>query len=387
MAGLAALTVVALVAAGVAVNAADEADLQRRRALSRQLVAQSEVVADPVTASLLAVAAWRIDPTPEARHRLLTAAAQPGRGSFTGGGGSVTDLQFTRDGTTVVTMSKDHAVRLWDTASRRQIGAPIVHPGPGCVGGAAAAISPDGRTLAVACFRTVLFWDVSTRRQADVPLEIKASAETLDSVRVLAFSPDGRTLAAGSYEGTVRLLDVAARRQIGDPLGRPDRKTGGRAVNALAFTPDGKRLVSAGADGTARLWDLSAYRQVGSTFSGHTDAVHDVSISPDGATLATASTDGTSRLWSLGTHRQLGAALREPDGRLGFYGIEFSPDGGRVVTAGADGFTRLWDVAGRQSVGPRSPTSGCPSRGWRSAPTGGPWPPRTTTAWCGCGTR
>ena len=68
----------------------------------------------------------------------------------------------------------------------------------------------------------------------------------------MAFSPDGKTLASGSYDGTTRLWDVTTRQQIGDPLNRHDG-----VIRSVAFSPDGKTLVSGGADGTARLWDVS----------------------------------------------------------------------------------------------------------------------------------
>ena len=68
----------------------------------------------------------------------------------------------------------------------------------------------------------------------------------------LAFSPDGKTLVSGSYDGAARLWDVTTQQQIGDPLNGHDG-----VIRSVAFSPDGKTLVSGGADGTARLWDVS----------------------------------------------------------------------------------------------------------------------------------
>jgi WD40 repeat protein len=346
MAGLALLSALALVSAGAALNAANEADHQRSLAVSRQLAAQSEVAGDPVISSLLAVAAWRIAPTAEARQRMLAAAARTGRGVLTGHSLSVRSLAFSPDGTIIATGGGDGTARLWDTASRRQLGAPIAHPRQECVPeGPQVAFSPDGRMLATACIGTVRFWDVATRRELSAPLDngIVVSA--------IAFAPDRRTLAVASLKGSVRLWDVATGRPLGDAMGRAGTRPGNtRAIKAVVFSSDGKHLATAGADDTARLWDTATYDQIGASFTGHTDDVEDVSFSPDGTTLATASTDATARLWNLATHRQTGTALTAPGGTGGFNGIAFSPDGTRLATAGDDGSTRLWDTVGHREV-------------------------------------
>ncbi|MBC6460662.1 WD40 repeat domain-containing protein [Actinomadura sp. HBU206391] len=354
MAGLAVLSVLALLAAGAAVDAANDADHQRGLAVSRQLAAESEVADDPATSALLAVTGWRIAPTPEARHRMLDVAARSGRAVLPGYGRPVTEteLVFSPDGSIIATGSSDGVVQLWDTASRRRLGAPIVHPDRGCSAGFDVAFSPGGKVLAMACFTSVRFWDVSTRRLLGAPLDTKSSDEPMGSVQAMAFSPDGRTLATSTYEGTTRLWDVAGRRKVGGTLGTPDTKTGDKAVRAVAFSPDGKRLVTAGADDLARLWDTAAHRQIGDAFTGHINDIEDISVSPDGTTLATTSKDGTARLWNLATHEQIGGALREPDGDRGFLGVAFSPDGKRLATAGAGGYTRLWDSRSRRPVGP-----------------------------------
>jgi transcriptional regulator with XRE-family HTH domain len=113
-----------------------------------------------------------------------------------------------------------------------------------------------------------------------------------DTVLSVAFSPDGKTLASGSGDGTVRLSNLATHQQIGSPL------TGThRAVNSVAFSPDGKTLASGGDDDTVRLWDLATHRQIGRPFTGHGGSVvNSVAFSPDGKTLAGGRLDGTVRL-------------------------------------------------------------------------------------------
>ena len=100
----------------------------------------------------------------------------------------------------------------------------------------------------------VRLWDVATRQQIGNPL----TAHHWRGYRAVAFSPDGKTLATGGADDTVRLWDVATRQQIGNPL---SGHTG--ALMSVAFSPDGKTLATGGGDGQVRLWDVATSRQLG----------------------------------------------------------------------------------------------------------------------------
>jgi WD40 repeat protein len=161
------------------------------------------------------------------------------------------------------------------------------------------------------------------------------------------FSPDGRTLATASHDGTAALWDVATGRKQRELVGHRG------AVVEIAFSPDGTRIVTASWDRTARVWD--ARGALIATLTGHGHDVHTAAFSPDGTRVVTSSLDGSARLWDAATGAQLAIyrhSVRVDDARFAA--------GDRVVTAARDGAARIFDAAsgalvhtlGGQSPGP-----------------------------------
>ena len=179
---------------------------QRDIAVSGELAVRSEALGDtdPVLSKLLSLAAWRLNPSSDARYAMLTAAALPGTGILTGHTGAVFSVAFSPDGKTLASGSADHTIRLWDVATGSPIGQPLTgHTGTVL----SVAFSPDGKILASGSVDdTIRLWDMFTGRPIGEPL----TGHTR-SVTSVAFSPDGRILASGSHDGTIRLWDVAYR--------------------------------------------------------------------------------------------------------------------------------------------------------------------------------
>jgi WD40 repeat protein len=210
---------------------------------------------------------------------------------------------------------------------------------------AAVAFSPDGKTLAASDGDQLLLWDVATHRQIGAPF-----AGHTNLIDAVAFSPDGKILASGSIDNTVRLWDAATHRQIGSPLGG---FTAG--VSGLAFSPDGETLAAGSDDSTIRLWNVATHQQVVRTITAGQSRIFSLAFSPDGTTLAAGSRDRTVRLWNAHTGAVIGqpitAVLENTAGDTTVYSVAFSPDGRTLATGGGDSVIRLWQVPSGRRIG------------------------------------
>jgi WD40 repeat protein len=269
--------------------------------------------------------------------------------------GGVWRVAYSPDGTTLATASEDYTVRLWDAVTGKPLRTLAGHTNHV----RALAFSPDGTRLATGAYDgTALLWDVSTGARKQTlktsdgvrAVRLWSGGKTLQDVKgnddflglpvfspdgklvadgikgdfrvrdaatgqvmrsftglcersTVAFSPDGRTLAAATNEGVV-LWEMLT----GEERARFPPKASGWG-SSLTFAPNGRTLafqdrgVSMSAGPQLLVWDLATRQELG-PFRGHRGDVNALAFSPDGSRIATASDDTTVLIWDLGVHKR-----------------------------------------------------------------------------------
>ncbi|KKD06417.1 WD-40 repeat-containing protein [Streptomyces sp. WM6386] len=321
----------ALVAAGLAVGQWQSAVTAQHMAQSRQLAAQSSTLldSDPDLAALLAVRAYRTSPTREATAALYAAVALPLRKRLTGGTEPVDAIALSPDGKTLAISSRDGKMRIWNLPAGR-LRDTFTAFDSSHEGSQAAVFSPDGGILAVATSggtgARVTLWDPAGGRK------IRNFPVPDGSVRGLAFSPDGRTVAASSPRA-VRVWDMATGRTRHSLTSHPDPQ-------AVGFGPGGRTVAAASPNEGVWVWDVTTGRTRTSRDGQITGS--EVALSPDGQTYALVRTDGSVQLRETAT-----GVVRHTikDVPIGSHGMAFAPDGRTLALQGPGDTVRLWDTA------------------------------------------
>ncbi len=194
------------------------------------------------------------------------------------------------------------------------------------------AFTPDGKLLAAACYKEVVLVDPAVGK---TKRHLPGFPEQVTSV---AFSTDGKLLAAAGgtpgRQGEVRIWSTESWSEVKVLRGHAD------TILAMAWRPGMNRLATASLDKLILVWDVDAGK-VARTIKSHADIVNGLAYSPDGSKLASASADKTAKVFDAETGLQLAGLSAHRDSVLA---VAFSPDGKHLATAGADRAMQLWKV-------------------------------------------
>ncbi|MEH2013620.1 serine/threonine-protein kinase [Nostoc sp.] len=222
--------------------------------------------------------------------------------SLSGHSQAAKSVAFSPDGKILATASDDKTIKLWQIETLEEICTLLGHSHAV----KSVAFSPDGQILASGSWdKTIKLWDVNTGT------EICTMTGHQLQVNSVAFSPQGQLLASASYDRTIRLWQIPALE--GSPRGLQNRPCysllgtlSGHAwaVLTVAFSPDGKILATGSDDNTIKLWEVNTGQLI-CTLVGHSWSVVAVAFTADGETLLSASCDKTVKLWRVSTAEEI----------------------------------------------------------------------------------
>ncbi len=237
----------------------------------------------------------------------------------------VNSIAFSPDEETIATggWRHDNTVRLWNAHTGEHISTSRIQTQWGTF----VTFSPDGSTYAAGDENMVHILDGKTGKH-----KITLTGHT-KRVFSAAYSPDSKTIATASYDGTIRLWDTTTGNH------KTTFTSDKESTGAIVYSPDGRTIASGTVNGDVQIIDTQTM-QLKTTFTGHTDRIKSVAYSLDGKTIASASRDETVRLWD--------AATGETKAILtGYHRINtaaYSPDSTTIATGSGNNKVRLWDT-------------------------------------------
>ncbi len=205
--------------------------------------------------------------------------------------------------------------------------------------------SKDGKILAIGGYKTVRLVDPATGQT------IKELGGCADKVHSVAFSPDGKMLAASggppSQMGEIVIWNV--------PGGDLVRRINGHAdfIYSISWSPDNKNIASASYDKLAKIWDITSGAEV-KTLKDHADAVYAIAYNPAGTLIATGSADRSVKVWDVASGKRIYTLAGHTDT---VFSLAWNVAGNQLTSAGADKVLRTWNVNASAGQAARNTTA------------------------------
>ncbi|ETO24550.1 WD-40 repeat protein [Reticulomyxa filosa] len=285
---------------------------------------------------------------------------------------NVIGVQFSPDGSKILSYSRDKSIRIWNTQSGKQLH--LLQGHSNWIN--SAQFSPDGSKI-VSCSRdkTVRVWDVLSGQQIQIfehSKQVNAVQFSPDGLKIVSgldddtipiwdalsgkqlqllnghlgiisgiqFSPDGSKLVSCSNDKTIHIWDVFSGKSLQILRGHL------RTINGIQFTSDGSKVISCSIDRTIRIWDVFSGQQI-QAFEGHSDAINGIQLSSDNSKILSYSNDKTIRIWDILSGKQI-QILEGHSEKI--TSARFSLDSSKIVSASSDKTVRIWDISSKKQL-------------------------------------
>lgn len=286
--------------------------------------------------------------TTEGTAILWNVASQKMIASFEAHKGDVLSLQFSPDGSRLVTGGADRMAKVWQVASKAEQPLLLLEHGDPVI---SVDFSVDGQTIATGDWRGFLrLWNASNGTQ-----RITVDAHT-GPIMCVRFSHDGQSLVTTGHDQRVRLWDADSGEEKSDFRGHT------KTVYSADFSPDSSLLATAGMDGAVKLWDVRSRQEFDSLYDAggnEPPQSYTLDFSPDGKLLVSAAR--FVEVWNFATGAKVRTLGDVPDGDLS---VVFSPDGKTLAAAGSKGVVKVWDTTSWKL---KANLTGHPGRVWSLA--------------------
>jgi WD40 repeat protein len=248
-------------------------------------------------------------------------------------GGTVETSQFGPDGHYIASAAIDRKVRVWDAGTGQR----IAESRPAHTATIVQLIfSPDGSHLLSTSEDTTQLWDIKSQPFVGAPLD--GAEQYFGNI---AFSPDGRLIAGGAKDHSIRVWNANTGEPVRQPLtGHAD------TISRVAFSPDGHRMVSISPD-SLRLWDTSSWQPVGKPHR-NTNIFASLAVSPTGDFFVTGGL-GSIQRWNMNTGEPIGEPMPGHQGGVGDLAV--TGDGKFIISGSMDSTLRFWDSKSGSPVG------------------------------------
>lgn len=246
-------------------------------------------------------------------------------------------IAFSPSGRLLATCGEDNSIRIWNVASGERIRtiSPPDHPQR------AATPEPHRGGRGFRNLGEDIAADIAAGIGDVLDQALEPLRQRLSQVHSVVFSPDGRFLLSGQYDGSVRLWETSTGKQQLQYCGPTVKYTNAMfpVINTAAFSPDGQRVIAADERGYVRVWDRGSGRQLLRFWADEHDAVS-AQYSPGADYILTLGADHVARIWDARSGKSLHLLYPGESGRIRV--ACFAPSGA-VLTLGEDAAVRVWD--------------------------------------------